>query len=98
MQDEEGNLTEKGSIKIAKRADKYPLGLSFQEDTHPIIIISDEMMENFEHNVVAMHINAEDPYKLQEEIVEIDKTNQDKGSKKYESNCIDICIWIHSCD
>ena len=77
MQDEEGNLTEKGSIKIAKRADKYPLGLSFQEDTHPVIIISDEMMEKFEHNGVAMHINAEDPYKLQEEIVEIDKTNQD---------------------
>ena len=77
MQDEEGNLTEKGSIKIAKRADKYPLGLSFQEDTHPVIIISDEMMEKFEHNGVAMHINAEYPYKLQEEIVEIDKTNQD---------------------
>ena len=77
MQDEEGNLTEKGSIKIAKRADKYPLGLSFQEDTHPIIIISDEMMENFEHSLVSMTINAEDPYKLQEEIIEIDKTNQD---------------------
>ena len=76
MQDENGNLSEKGSVKIAKRADKYPLGLSFQQDTHPIIIISDEMMENFEHDVVAMHINAEDPYKLQEEIVEIDKTNQ----------------------
>ena len=76
MQDENGNLSEKGSAKIAKRADKYPLGLSFQQDTHPIIIISDEMMENFEHDVVAMHINAEDPYKLQEEIVEIDKTNQ----------------------
>ncbi len=75
MEDEEGNLSEKGSIKIAKRADKYPLGLLFQ-DTHPVIIISDEMMENFEHDVVAMHINAEDPYKLQEEIVEIDKTNQ----------------------
>ena len=75
MEDEEGNLSEEGSIKIAKRADKYPLGLLFQ-DTHPVIIISDEMMENFEHDVVAMHINAEDPYKLQEEIVEIDKTNQ----------------------
>ncbi len=75
-QDEEGNLTEKGSIKIAKRADKYPLGLSFQQDTHPVIIISDEMMENFEHSLVSMPINAEDPYKLQEEIVEIDKTNQ----------------------
>lgn len=76
MQDEEENLTEKGSIKIAKRADKYPLGLSFQQDTHPVIIISDEMMENFEHDLVSMPINAEDPYKLQEEIVEIDKTNQ----------------------
>ena len=76
MQDEEGNLSEKGSIKIAKRADKYPLGLSFQQDTHPVIIISDEMMENFEHSLVSMPINAEDPYKLQEEIVEIDKTNQ----------------------
>ena len=35
------------------------------------------MMENFEHSLVSMAINAEDPYKLQEEIVEIDKTNQD---------------------
>ena len=76
MQDEEGNLSEKGSIKIAKRADKYPLGSLFSNDTNPIIIISDEMMENFEHDVVSMPINAEDPYKLQEEIVEIDKTNQ----------------------
>ena len=76
MMDEEGNLSEKGSIEIAKRADKYPLGLSFQQDTHPIIIISDEMMENFEHSLGYMYINAEDPYKLQEEIVEIDKTNQ----------------------
>ena len=75
--DEEGNLSEKGSIEIAKRADKYPLGLSFQQDTHPIIIISDEMMENFEHSLGYMYINAEDPYKLQEEISEIDKTNQD---------------------
>ena len=77
MMDEEGNLSEKGSIEIAKRADKYPLGLSFQQDTHPIIIISDEMMENFEHSLGYMYINAEDPYKLQEEISEIDKTNQD---------------------
>ena len=76
MQDEEGNLSEKGSIKIAKRADKYPLGSLFSNDTNPIIIISDEMMENFEHSLVSMVINAEDPYKLQEEIVEIDKTNQ----------------------
>ena len=77
MMDEEGNLSEKGTIEIAKRADKYPLGLSFQQDTHPIIIISDEMMENFEHSLGYMYINAEDPYKLQEEISEIDKTNQD---------------------
>ena len=77
MQDEEGNLSEKGSIKIAKRADKYPLGSLFSNDTNPIIIISDEMMENFEHDLVSMPINAEDPYKVQEEIVEIDKTNQD---------------------
>ena len=76
MQDEEGNLSEKGSIKIAKRADIYPLGSLFSNDTNPIIIISDEMMENFEHDLVSMPINAEDPYKLQEEIVEIDKTNQ----------------------
>ncbi len=76
MQDEEGNLSEKGSIKIAKRADKYPLGSLFSNDTNPIIIISDEMMENFEHDLVSMPINAEDPYKLQEEIIEIDKTNQ----------------------
>ena len=76
MQDEEGNLSEKGSIKIAKRADKYPLGSLFSNDTNPIIIISDEMMENFEHSLVSMPINAEDPYKLQEEIVEIDKSNQ----------------------
>ena len=76
MQDEEGNLSEKGSIKIAKRADKYPLGSLFSNDTNPIIIISDEMMENFEHDLVSMPINAEAPYKLQEEIVEIDKTNQ----------------------
>ena len=77
MEDEEGNLSEKGSIKIAKRADKYPLGSLFSNDTNPIIIISDEMMENFEHSLVSMTINAEDPYKLQEEIIEIDKTNQD---------------------
>ena len=76
MQDEEGNLSEKGNIKIAKRADIYPLGSLFSNDTNPIIIISDEMMENFEHDLVSMPINAEDPYKLQEEIVEIDKTNQ----------------------
>lgn len=76
MQDEEGNLSEKGNIKIAKRADIYPLGSLFSNDTNPIIIISDEMMENFEHDLVSMPINAEAPYKLQEEIVEIDKTNQ----------------------
>ena len=76
MQDGEGNLSEKGSIKIAKRADKYPLGSLFSNDTNPIIIISDEMMENFEHDLVSMIINTEDPYKLQEEIVEIDKINQ----------------------
>ncbi len=78
MQDEEGNLSEKGNIKIAKRADKYPLGSLFSNDTNPIIIISDEMMENFEHSLVSMAINAEDPYKLQEEIIEIDRTNKDK--------------------
>ena len=78
MQDEEGNLSEKGSIKIAKRADKYPLGSLFSNDTNPIIIISDEMMGNFEHSLVSMAINAEDPYKLQEEIIEIDRTNKDK--------------------
>ena len=38
--DEEGNLLEKGNIKIAKRADKYPLGSLFSNDTNPIIIIS----------------------------------------------------------
>ena len=78
MQDEEGNLSEKGNIKIAKRADIYPLGSLFSNDTNPIIIISDEMMENFEHDLVSMPINAEDPYKLQEEIIEIDRTNKDK--------------------
>ena len=76
MQDEEGNLSEKGSIKIAKRADIYPLGSLFSNDADPIIIVSDEMMENFEHSLVSMNINAEDPYKLQEEIIEIDKTNK----------------------
>lgn len=75
--DEEGNLLEKGNIKIAKRADKYPLGSLFSNDTNPIIIISDEMMQNFDNSLVSMNINAEDPYKVQEEIIKIDKTNKD---------------------
>ena len=75
--DEEGNLLEKGNIKIAKRADKYPLGSLFSNDTNPIIIISDEMMQNFDNSLVSININAEDPYKVQEEIIKIDKTNKD---------------------
>lgn len=77
MMDEEGILSEKGNIKIAKRADKYPLGSLFSNDTNPIIIISDEMMQNFDNSLVSMNINAEDPYKVQEEIIKIDKTNKD---------------------
>lgn len=77
MMDEEGILSEKGNIKIAKRADKYPLGSLFSNDTNPIIIISDEMMQNFDNSLVSININAEDPYKVQEEIIKIDKTNKD---------------------
>lgn len=78
ISDEEGNLSDKGTIEIAKRADKYPLGSLFSEaNTNPVIIISDEMMENFDYSLVSMNINAEDPYKLQEEIIEIDRTNKD---------------------
>ena len=77
MQDDEGNLSEKGTIEIATRADKYPLGSLFSNDTNPIMVVSDEMMENFEYSLVSMNINSEDPYKLQGEIIEIDKTNQD---------------------
>ena len=78
MSDEEGNLSERGTIQIAKRADKYPLGSLFAEhNTNPVIIISDEMMENFEYGIVSIDINAEDPYKLQEEIIELDRTNKD---------------------
>lgn len=77
IQDDEGNLSEKGTIKIAARTDKYPLGSLFRDATNPIIIISDEMMNNFEHSLISININAEDPYKLQEEIIEIDRMNKD---------------------
>lgn len=77
IQDEEGNLSEKGTIKIAARTDKYPLGSLFRDATNPIIIISDEMMNNFEHSLISININAEDPYKLQEEIMKIDRMNKD---------------------
>ncbi len=77
MKDETGSLSEKGSIPIAKRADIYPLGSLFSHDTNPIIVISDEMMENFEHSLVSMSIHAEDSYQLQEEIQQLDKTNKD---------------------
>ena len=35
------------------------------------------MMENFDYSLASIDINAEDPYKLQEEIIEIDRTNKD---------------------
>ena len=74
--DENGNLISKQEIKIAKRADKYPLGSLCSTDTNPVIIISDENMENFEYGIASMAIKAKDPYKVQEEIIEIDKTNK----------------------
>lgn len=74
--DENGNLISKQEIKIAKRADKYPLGSLCSTDTNPVIIISDENMENFEYSIASMAIKAKDPYKVQEEIIEIDKTNK----------------------
>ncbi len=78
MSDENGNLSDKGTIEIAKRADKYPLGSLFSDaNANPVIIISDEMMENFDYSLASIDINAEDPYKLQEEIIEIDRTNKD---------------------
>ena len=33
-------------------------------------------MENFEYGIASMAIKAKDPYKVQEEIIEIDKTNK----------------------
>lgn len=78
VSDENGNLSDKGTIEIATRADKYPLGSLFSDaNTNPVIIISDEMMENFDYSLASIDINAEDPYKLQEEIIEIDRMNKD---------------------
>lgn len=78
--DESQNVSEKQTLRIAKRADKYPLGSLFNMNSalNPMIVISDKMMEHYEYRFSSMQLNAEDPFKLQEEIIEVDRTNKDR--------------------
>ncbi len=74
--DDEGKLAKNGEIEIALRTKELPLGGMFENDSNVVLIVSDEKMEEFNYSIQSMYINAENPSKLQEEIIKIDNTNK----------------------
>ncbi len=74
--DDEGNIAKNGEIEIALRTKELPLGGLFESDSNVVLIVSDEKMEEFDYSIQSMYINAENPSKLQEEIIKIDNTNK----------------------
>lgn len=73
---EESEVPSQGSIEIAKRTTELPMGSLLKGTYAPVIIISDEMMNNFSYQVSSMLIEAEDADKLQNEIIKIDPLNK----------------------
>lgn len=76
--DENGNLIDLSNIEIAIRTKELPMGGIFRDSGYPILIVSDEYINKLQDVALSsMMISAEDPYKVQEKIIEIDKTNKD---------------------
>ena len=76
--DESGNLIDLSNIEIAVRTKELPMGGIFRNEGYPVLIVSDEYINKLKDvGIMSMKISAEDPYKVQEKIIEIDKTNKD---------------------
>ncbi len=76
--DENGNLIDLSNIEIAIRTKELPMGGIFRDSGYPILIVSDEYINKLQDVALSsMMISAEDPYKVQEKIIELDKTNKD---------------------
>ena len=76
--DENGNFIDLSNIEIAVRTKELPMGGIFRDEGYPVLIVSDEYINKLQDvGLRSMNISAEDPYKVQEKIIEIDKTNKD---------------------
>ena len=79
----------KSQIEIALRTTKMPMDGLFSNNNTAILIVSDEYINNLQRDVTTMCINAEDPYKLEQEIIPINpynKTNIFNLEEDYQSS------------
>ena len=75
--DEKTNeIINQGKIEIALRTTQLPMKSLFSNSTVAILIVSDEYISNLNKDVISMSINADDPYKLEEEIIPINPYNK----------------------
>ena len=75
--DEKTNeIINQGKIEIALRTTQLPMKSLFSNSTVALLIVSDEYISNLNKDVISMSINADDPYKLEEEIIPINPYNK----------------------
>lgn len=74
--DTQSNLKNEGEIEIGLRTTKLPMDSIFVDNNLPVLIVSNEFLENFEYSTDIMYINAENPYTLQDEIETLDFDNK----------------------
>ena len=74
--DSQSNLKNSGEIEIGLRTTKLPMRSIFAENILPVLIVSNEFLENFEYTTDIMYIDSENPYTLQDEIEDLDYDNK----------------------
>ena len=74
---------EKVKLPIILKTDKTPMSMFQENNGEPVIIISDSLMKKYEDSLQAVnlrttgiYIKSNDPYKLEQEIENIDSTNK----------------------
>ena len=74
--DSQNNLKNSGEIEIGLRTTKLPMRSIFAENILPVLIVSNEFLEDFEYTTDIMYIDSENPYTLQDEIENLNYDNK----------------------